>query len=452
MMKRLMVLGLVFALAAGIFLQAAVPVMADTPPPVTITLLSGNTTKTAGYAYDNPFYQTVTYVSGSSTETAGYTTANTSAHPLVASYYSGGGAWSPAQIITDTSPWVAIGGASWVSTTSAHGGVETANEGDAWRLFSANFTVSNPANVTSASIQIAADNAYEVYFNNNIIANTANWTPACTVYGPSHEPGGSTVPFNQVATYTLTPQTGTNTLMVVVRNWNNLGQGNPSGLAYKVTLTYSTINPLTPASYSGGGSWTNAFPITDLASPWVIPVAGAKWVSTTSENSGIENPNEGDSWRLFKDEFNIPAGATIDSAGIQIAADNAYEVYLNGSRIDTTANWTPACVVYGDSPEPGGSMIPFEQVTSYTLTPQPGINTLMFVVRNWGDGGGNPTGLMYAAWITYTPTPTTTPPATVGGMVFSVNKAQLLAPWLGALLGLLVLSLAVNRFVLRRRT
>ncbi len=47
-------------------------------------------------------------------------------------------------------------------------------------------------------------------------------------------------------------------------------------------------------------------------------------------------------------------------------------------------------------------MLPFEQIYTYSLTPQPGVNTLMFVVRNWDNGGENPTALMYQAAITYT--------------------------------------------------
>jgi hypothetical protein len=393
------ILTLVLSLGTGVLLQAPVPVMADAATPVTITLLSGSTTQTAGYTYSNPCYKTTTYASGTNTETAGFTHTSPAAAPLTESSYSG--TWSPAQVVDDPSPWTTIGSANWVSTTAANGGVENANEGDTWRLYRTTFNVTNPAAVTSASIQIAADNAYEFYFNGILIDSTTNWDPAATVYGASHEPGGSTAPFGQPATHALTLQSGTNTLMVVVRNWDNISQGNPSGLAYKVTLNYGTLNPLTPASYSGGGSWTNAAHVTDLPGSWVQPAWGAYWVSTRSENSGIDDPDEGEAWRLYKDEFTIPAGAAIDSASIQIAGDNAYEVYLNGTSIGTTADLIPACTVYGDSPEPNGSMIPFTQAAAYAFTPQTGTNTLMLVVRNWGDGGGNPTGLLYKASITY---------------------------------------------------
>jgi hypothetical protein len=236
------------------------------------------------------------------------------------------------------------------------------------------------------------------------------------------------------------------------------------------TTGYTTSNPITnplnPNLYgNGSGTWLTA-PLVDDPFWWGAVIYGASWVST----SATENISEGDAWRLYKDEFNIPAGMTIGSANItlQIAADNAYEVYFNNSRIASTA---PEATIYGPSPDnprlgDGGTMDPFNVAATFTanITPHSGTNTLMFVVRNWDNGdSANPTSLLYAASITYeaapapppTPTPTPTPPAppaTVGGTVFSVNKAQLLAPWLGALLGLLALSLAVNRFVLKRKT
>ena len=42
----------------------------------------------------------------------------------------------------------------------------------------------------SATIRIAADNAFELYFNGVLIDSTANWGPIATVYGDSPEPGG----------------------------------------------------------------------------------------------------------------------------------------------------------------------------------------------------------------------------------------------------------------------
>ena len=406
-MKGLRIFVLVIVLAAGLLLQAAAPVMADVSTPVTVTLLSGNTTQTAGYTYNDPQYEAVTFVSdATTTETAGFTHNDPSADPLNANSYSYDVTWPAAQVVdSNASPWATIGGANWVSTTSGHSGVETANEGDTWRLFRATFNVPDVNTITAASIQIAADNAYEFYLNgsSNKIASTADFDPSAPVYGLW--PGsGSQVPFAQIATYslpTLQLQTGDNTLMFVVRNWDNNATSNPSGLVYKVTVQYSiTENQLDAGVYSGGGSWLPA-PSFNKYSTWVL-ISGAKWVSTTSANYGVEIVNEGDTWRLFKDEFNIPADATdISGSTIEIAGDNAYEVYLNGDRVATTEIFDPSAPVYG--PWTGsGSQVPFTSIATYPLSPEKGNNTLMFVVRNWDNSAtSNPSGLIYKVTLRY---------------------------------------------------
>jgi hypothetical protein len=424
----------------------------------TITLLSGQDTLTAGYTYDNPYFDSDAFASGVVTETAGYTTTDPITAPLNVASYSG--SWSPAQVIDNpASPWVSIGGASWVSTTSLNSGVENPVENDTWRLFRTTFNITDISGVTGTSIQIAADNAYEFYFNGSLIDTTANWNPPAPVYGAGPGPGGTMIPFEQIATHTLTLQSGVNTMMFVVRNWDNAGSANPAGLIYKVTVQYAIVQQqLNPTVYSGAGSWMDAPAVSNLPSSWILGATGAQWVSTTADYSGTDSDYSGDAWRLFKDEFTIPDGTSINAATIQIAADNAYELYLNGSLVVSTASWSPTATVFGDSPEPGGTMVPFEHVAAYTLTPHIGTNTLMIVVRNWGyDDSSNPTGLMYTASVTYSTSsiPPTTPPGSVisvGGTVFQIDKTQLLLPWFGAGLGLLViLSFTVYGLFFRKR-
>ena len=222
------------------------------------------------------------------------------------------------------------------------------------------------------------------------------------------------------------------------------------------TLTNPVADPLNPSLYSGGGTWSIAPIIIDQPSVWV-QFGTAQWVSTTAEDSGSEGGYTGDSWRLMRDQFTVPTGANITSATIRMASDNAFEIYLNGTFIDSTATWGPDTTVYGPSPEPIDNETPFQFSVIYTITPQTGVNTLMFVVRNWDNlGNWNPTGLLYSASITYetssvpptTTPPTTTPPTTtpvsVGGTVYSIDKFQLLLPWFGVGLGaLLAIVLAV---------
>ncbi len=144
--------------------------------------------------------------------------------------------WSDAQVISElASPWTTISGANWISTTAANSGQDSSSEGDAWRLFKTTFVA--PANVTAAKVYLAADNAFEFYLNGTLIATSANFSPSAPVYGTA-SPGGSTLPFSTVWIYNITPVTGTNTLTFVVRNWNNGGGSNPTGLIYKVTVTH----------------------------------------------------------------------------------------------------------------------------------------------------------------------------------------------------------------------
>jgi hypothetical protein len=453
MKKKFRFLTLALAMAIVTLLTIAMPAMADAPVSHTITLLSGGTTEAAGYAYDNPYYSGAEiYVSGPSTQTAGFTITDPSADPLNANSYSNGEAWPAAQIIANPNgSWATIGGASWVSTTSLNSGVENPVERDAWRLYRATFNITNLPAVTAATIQIAADNAYEFYLNGHKIASTATLDPEAPVYGlwPGN---GTQVPFTHIADFNFTTPylvAGTNTLMFVVRNWDNYGSDNPSGLIYKVTLQHAaTHQQLNPAVYSGTGTWFDAPVVTVPASQWIQMITGAQWVSTTADYSGTDNDYKGDGWRLFRDQFTIPSGANITSATIQIAGDNAFELYLNGNLIASTA---PVETVYGASPEPGGSMAPFENIVTYTITPQTGANTLMFVVRNWAlSSGNNPTGLLYTASITYETS--SVPPGIVGGTVYPIDKMQLLLPWLGAGLGaVILLSFTINRFFFRKK-
>jgi hypothetical protein len=218
------------------------------------------------------------------------------------------------------------------------------------------------------------------------------------------------------------------------------------------TAGYTYVNPfplqLNPTVYSGGGSWFSAPVITSQPGAWV-QIPPAQWVSTTASFSGSDTNYTGDGWRLFQDQFTIPTGVTITAATIEVAADNAFELYLNGNLIDSTATWVPSATIYGVSPVPFGPATPYTNTVTYSVTPQIGVNTFMFVVRNWSIGGGNnPTGLLYSASITYE----TSAPAAIGGTVNKVDKFQLLLPWLGIGLGtLLVLPLTINRLFFRNK-
>ena len=192
---------------------------------------------------------TITLRSSTATQTAGYTTSNPSLTPLNPTLYSGAGSWSPAVVLTSPviPPWinpqsyVSAGGlfpdltAKWISSTDAYQGNEGNIIADSWRLFNATFNVPSEATVTSAKIELTADNAFEVFLNSVSIATSGNvynlkgppYTPADYYFAKTWGP------------YSLTPTVGTNTLMFVVRNWDNTGSPrNPSGLLYKAVVQY----------------------------------------------------------------------------------------------------------------------------------------------------------------------------------------------------------------------
>ena len=171
------------------------------------------------------------YVSSADTLVAAALTSAASLPLNIASY-----TWTNAQVISSLpSQWTSISGANWISTTASNSGQDSPGEGDAWRLFKTTFVA--PANVTSAKVYLAADNAFEFYLNGNLIASTTNFSPSAPVYG-SASAGGSTLPFTTVWIYDITPFTGTNNLTFVVRNWNSNGGSNPTGLIYKITVTH----------------------------------------------------------------------------------------------------------------------------------------------------------------------------------------------------------------------
>jgi len=122
-------------------------------------------------------------------------------------------------------------------------------------------------------------------------------------------------------------------------------------------------------------------------------IPDATWISTALYTEDPVN----DSWRWFSTTFELCAGAYNIDATVQLAAtsDNAEEFYFNGSFV-------------GSDGEVQGTFIDdweWQTIISYPITPQEGVNTLDFIVRNYAQPGGsptsNPTGLIYKAEITY---------------------------------------------------
>jgi hypothetical protein len=132
---------------------------------------------------------------------------------------------------------------------------------------------------------------------------------------------------------------------------------------------------------------------------WVHPdwptIEGAAWISSSYH---AEDPVE-DSWRQFLRIGYIPG--RVVSASINITADNAYRLFVNGKLVGSDGT------VYGPGPYPQPSN--WQSIEEYDLTSvlRPGLNWMRVVVRNYkmdnGDWQHNPTGLIYRIDITYRP-------------------------------------------------
>lgn len=192
--------------------------------------------------------------------------------------------------------------------------------------------------------------------------------------------------------------------------------GTTQTAGYTVTNPTSAPASLDASAYSGGSF--SAAPATEtVIPPWADPstdpaFTSAVWTSSGASWPGGSGNTEGtsseDQWRLFSDGFTLPADATVTSATLSYAADNAATVYLNDAQITSTNGATDD--VYG--PTPAGGPQNFAAATNATFTPVAGDNTLKFVVRNWSTDPStptNPTGLLYKATINYCVPAVTTP-------------------------------------------
>jgi len=121
----------------------------------------------------------------------------------------------------------------------------------------------------------------------------------------------------------------------------------------------------------------------------------------------VEDPVN-DSWRKFTKTFELCPGAyDIQPGSIQVNSDNAEEFYFNGVLVGSDGEVQGA---YYDNQE-------WNTVKSWAITPQPGVNILDFIVRNYAcysptrsgsyfcgtppNPQSNPAGLIYKAELIY---------------------------------------------------
>ncbi len=307
----------------------AVPVAADVPAPQLLIVRSGSQTETAGFAAN----------------------ITDDGSQIVADSYSGAGVWKNAAIVSQHPAWatfVAPDSAEWVSTTSANYGVETANEGSTWRLFKQDFELPAGASTISATLKIAADNAFEVYLNGKLVATSA---PTAPVYG-TVDTGTAVSAHSAISTFTIYPVPGKNLLKFVVRNWDNTGSDNPSGLAFNANVIYSNMGVIPGEGEEPGEGDTGAWYLESkfhALNPAVTPGSVAP--------NDVENPPF---YEMIQDSSapfgNVPVDMENDRTWIANQAVEGNYTYAAGTwtlTLYTNGNWNPVSRIGVWDPQTG---------------------------------------------------------------------------------------------------
>jgi len=126
------------------------------------------------------------------------------------------------------------------------------------------------------------------------------------------------------------------------------------------------------AAYTGGTNGT--FPI----GPWLAETSTSRWLTPSANAADSFNPSADGIYR-YTETFSLTGlkAATATLSG-RFASDNTIDaVLLNGTAITGS----------------GGSFQSFTTFNSTGGTFNAGVNTLTFVLRNFAQNGGNPTGL-----------------------------------------------------------
>jgi hypothetical protein len=151
--------------------------------------------------------------------------------------------------------------------------------------------------------------------------------------------------------------------------------------------------------YAGLGDiiWGSANP---AVATWVLgewpSIPDATWISTSYLIGQDGGSISASSWRWFHDVMTLPEKGYYISGTIVLAtSDNAEEVYFNGELVGS----------YGEVQGDFIDNLEWYTIIPYSIIPQPGLNTLDFIVRNYAGGSftpeSNPTGLIYKTTISY---------------------------------------------------
>ncbi|MYM72009.1 PEP-CTERM sorting domain-containing protein [Duganella sp. FT134W] len=170
-----------------------------------------------------------------------------------------------------------------------------------------------------------------------------------------------------IAAFAGSAQAATTTTITGLKN-TGVGTSGSTDTSYKLTAASSDTTIANTAPFI---SYDNQWPV----SPWLANSVDSKWITpTSSQGQTFDAWSAGTYTYTLSFDLTGYNAATASFAG-RLAADNAVTVKLNNQVISTAAGFT--------------DWTSFNAASGFVS----GVNTLDFVVTNWQQNGGNPTGL-----------------------------------------------------------
>lgn len=186
-------------------------------------------------------------------------------------------------------------------------------------------------------------------------------------------------------------------LLVLVLLCNNILTTRAQNPVFKLALVSDT----TTEYLTENGNWSPA------VFAWVSPDWPSLFESSWIWKSEMVTPEEalnGTSITTFRRRFNLPLDARNVRGSLQITADNAYEILLNGTVIGADGVL-----------DPGSIDLSWTSIETYPFNAQPGVNEILIRAINYRDSFDrndpqlNPAGVVFSAEITYDKGPTCPP-------------------------------------------
>ena len=168
--------------------------------------------------------------------------------------------------------WPSITGATWIWSSDR---VDNENEFGPY-IFTKKFTLPSSATSITGTIQITADNAYELELNSERIGSDG------TVSTPpiDHDQDQDHVRrWSGIETYTVTPKAGDNVLVVRASNYGGWvdPDTNPAGIIYRMDVSYTTCTDSSPTAPALTSPDNGArYQVTSVTLDWDNPTSWGK--------------------------------------------------------------------------------------------------------------------------------------------------------------------------------